>query len=248
MFVCDNPQDSFKFWVNKGLKHKYFLQWYGLRAAALSRHKKIKSRKVDPLMLNPFLVGKSLKVKDYYSVLVNGDVDVHFPVSADTLIKDFKLNGSEELKYYFNLTYKTTKDNELRDLQYRLLTFIYNTNDLLWKKKLREDGKCDYCTEEKQTIYHLFFKCPYIRTFWGAVEQFLITQDKKTVKLDKKTVILGCRDIDLNLKILIGKFCIHKSKCNEQKPTLLQFTRVLKDRSDVQKNIDDSRSGKSIVI
>ena len=27
LFVCDNAQDSFKCWVNKGLKHTYTVVW-----------------------------------------------------------------------------------------------------------------------------------------------------------------------------------------------------------------------------
>ena len=141
-------------------------------------------------------------------------------------------------KHFKNDLVCSVFDLKLRDLQYRILTFIYNTNELLRKKKLREKGNCDFCEEEMQTLYHLFFECPHVKAFWEDVENYIYRQEKRRIDLDKKTVILGSLELHINYKVLVGKLCIHKAKCYKEKPSLESFTRALKDKEDICKMLN----------
>ena len=249
MFVCETAQESFRLWVNKGLSPKYLLNWYGLRSAALSQYRhmcnhRLKFQEVEgnvPSEIttnNPTVeIQSKLKAKNYYFMIRKSNID-QLPISSKKLMYDFALHGREDLKTYFVLTYKTTKDLKLRDLQYRILTFIYNTNELLRKKKLREKGNCDFCEEEMQTLYHLFFECPHVKAFWEDVENYIYRQEKRRIDLDKKTVILGSLELHINYKVLVGKLCIHKAKCYKEKPSLESFTRALKDKEDICKMLN----------
>ena len=69
---------------------------------------------------------------------------ITMPSFSNKLINDFRLNGEEELQSFFKLMYATKADNRSLELQYRILTGIYNTNVLLERKKIKNKTECDF--------------------------------------------------------------------------------------------------------
>ena len=83
---------------------------------------------------------------------------ISLPVNANKIMED--LNASREGMFsFYSLAHKIKADNKLKELQYRILTFTYNTNCLLFKKKLCSTVFCDFCAVERETVYHLYYDC-----------------------------------------------------------------------------------------
>ena len=137
-------------------------------------------------------------------------------------------------------------DPKLREFQYKQLNFIINTNLLLKRKNIVESEKCESC-QENETVYHLFYECPVVQTFWSSVSQFwsdiyltkIDIEENKKLKLSKKDVILGnlkfCNI--LNYIIVLGKFFIFTSKNVEKRPLLNEFLVLLKDKYTIEENL-----------
>lgn len=55
---------------------------------------------------------------------------ISWPTAANKLMQDFSLN-EKELSSIYNLPHRITRDTKLKDLQFRIVNYIYNTNELL---------------------------------------------------------------------------------------------------------------------
>lgn len=150
LFIRDNSLESFNYWVNKGLQRSSLLTWYSLRSAAYKYKPLLQQLKTpeqtpdqtpSPLQLTVFTlenqiieIKSNFKAKDFYIFLMQNQ-GITLPSNSNKLINDFNLQGEEELHSFFQLMHKVKADNKLKDLQYRILTSIYNTNVLLERKK-----------------------------------------------------------------------------------------------------------------
>ena len=59
-----------------------------------------------------------------------------------------------------------TRDEKLKWLQMRILRRLIATNIVLKEMKVVNDTKCKFCTNERDSIQHVFWKCDYIIRFW----------------------------------------------------------------------------------
>ncbi|KAH3884905.1 hypothetical protein DPMN_008891 [Dreissena polymorpha] len=68
------------------------------------------------------------------------------------------LFGENELnwKHIFTMPYKATIESTLRNFQYKYIHRIIATNKYLFKCKLSNSNLCDFCSENIETIEHLF--------------------------------------------------------------------------------------------
>ena len=103
--------------------------------------------------------------KDFYSVLRdNQDI----PARYTNWEKSLNIKISNPLwKQIFRVCFQTIKDNTLIWMQYRILNKILGTNELLYKIGKREDPKCSFCSNEVETIAHLFINCEHTQRFWS---------------------------------------------------------------------------------
>ena len=244
LFPLDTFQNSFKYWVSKGLHPSHWLRWYGLCTASL-KLKQIDLLSTNTLFSNDIFITtpddkriilkQNFKSKDYYNLLMlnNG---INWPSSKEKLLTNFAIDENE-LGSYFLLMHTIGAENRIKELQYRILTSIYNTNVLLVKKKLKDTCSCDFCQTKSETLNHLFYQCPVTESFWKNLEIYLSTKLNSTYSFSLKDVILGNHSFPdiVNVILLQAKYFIHKSKLTLSRPLLDIFLHTLQKHFDIEK-------------
>ncbi|KAH3713894.1 hypothetical protein DPMN_073695 [Dreissena polymorpha] len=94
------------------------------------------------------------------------------------------LFGEHELnwKHIFTMPYKAIIESTLSNFQYKYIHRIIATNKYLFKCKLSNSHLCDFCSENIETIEHLFWECKHIQPIWNQLVSFL-EQQQLNVKL-----------------------------------------------------------------
>ena len=91
--------------------------------------------------------------------------------------------------------FKSTGDMQLRWFQARLLHRVLPTIIFLFACTIVDDPLCSFCSDEVETIQHIFWNCAVVRNFWDALSQLL--RDNCT-----HCFVLFCSDYILCLVIL----------------------------------------------
>ena len=141
---------------------------------------------VIPVTIKTFL--KSSKgSKDMYRILISKTSNIN---SEEKWSNVLDIN---ELPWYkiYKLPFKTTKNTKIQWLQYRMLHRILGTNDLLYKIKLKESNRCDFCKESVETIEHIFWSCPKIIDLWEKLNTQIYTKLEIELPLNLYIVLCG---------------------------------------------------------
>ena len=142
---------------------------------------------------------------------------------AKKLKEDFLIND-EQLKIVYSLPHKICRETYVKNFQYRILNYILYTNDWLYKFEITDSPLCPFCRNEIETIYHLFYYCTFVQSFWHQFESFLTEANNKTISISFDQIFLG--DIQItalplkNYLILLGKIHIYTCRRNKVHPTL----------------------------
>ena len=146
-------------------------------------------------------------------------------------ILEIDIPESDWSKYYLNNHHSTVKVS-LRDFQYQILTRIIPTNRFLAKCKLTPSDKCWFCKESIETIEHLFWLCPVVKTFWFQLLEILNTNVEIRSFLNDKNVLLGVTEGEnkdsLNFLFTVVKKYIYITKCNENLLSVISCKGLLK--------------------
>lgn len=249
LFIRETSNQSFNYWTEKGLDKRHFMRWCGLRSATWRFYKESltgyhhPSRidldfKINTKKGNSYEINARCNAKFFYNLLMQNEDDI-FPIYSQHLIEVFQLQGIDDLKKFYTLTYKVTGNPKLRELQYRIHTFIYNTNVILRRKKLKDSALCEFCSAKDQDLYHLFFDCEIIADFWLKIMKYFNQKMNSGFTINKKDVILGNLMFPkiLNFVILMGKFCIHLCHIKSENPSLECFLVLLRDKYNIEKEI-----------
>ena len=189
-----------------------FLVWAGLRhSIPHSLRSSTYNAAIGPLQLiledNIFDVSKK-KSKDYYKALVGRKAQ--FPKSINKLQNNFNLL-LQQLTQSFQLPHTVALEPYVRPFQYKVLNGILYTNSKLYQIGYISSDLCSFCTRTSQSLYHLFYFCPFSKTFWSDFESFwhLLTNEK--IQLSLQDIIVGVVTTKcpshhlLNYMLLIGK-------------------------------------------
>ena len=121
-------------------------------------------------------------------------------------------------------------NNCLKWLQYQIVRNTVFTNNRVSKFKNTVSDRCDLCTLETETSYHLFYLCPVSQRFWAETKQYL---DKFNLFLPVTRlqilfgIITQTCDSVLNTFILLGKHLIWTCKHSKKIPNLNHFKNSL---------------------
>lgn len=153
----------------------------------------------------------------------------------------------------FEKAYKSTKDNQLRWFQLRLLHRIMPTKKYLYHRKVKESATCTFCNQEDQTIEHLFWDCPAVKMFWDDFLQWLHDSCEHTLRfmLTEELILFGISerivtDHVIDFILLVAKFFVYSCTFQDTRPTLRNFVQVLKFRYKIEKSaaIRNAKMGK----
>ena len=122
---------------------------------------------------------------------------------------------------FFSIGIKSTKESRLRLLHFKIVHYIYPTNIILKKMKIKETNKCDNCAEI-ETLDHLFFRCFKLKDFWTFISEKVSITLESHFSLNVINALFGITPDDTeadrtkidkaNHIILIAKMCISKAK------------------------------------
>ena len=150
-----------------------------------------------------------------------------YPIGAPKLRTKFNLNVSEISKV-IALPYVTTKDNKLRELQFKLIHNILFTKFKLLKIGKVDSSLCAFCSSDIETIDHLFITCQITVQFWSELFKFI----KNEIAINKRNILLGLFNEQeptiSNLAILIGKRVIYKCSLENKIPRLTMAINALR--------------------
>jgi hypothetical protein len=143
-------------------------------------------------------------------------------------IYSFDLDANEFLKS-FQACHKATISPKAKETQFKILHNYVATNKLLYKMKIKESPRCNFCNLYDQTTYHMFFECIEIKNFWFHVKQWLHNEFQCTLNLSLKNIILGDEIVSNGLCniLLYAKHFIYKCKYKEKIPHLDGFRAYL---------------------
>ena len=249
LFVMPSLGESFNYWKTQGLSQDLntYLRWLGLRSSVkrVRDCSKLTSLAKEENLLTPIGIifrGQeknvaSLTAKQYYEILKDGYI-VAFPSMSSKLSEDFDLDD-ETLQSYYMLPHKITTEVKLKEFQYKVMNFLVNTNLLLKRKHLIVTDLCDFCQKEIENMYHLFYGCGQLKSFWQSLQEYWKSKTSEIVLLTLKDIILGNTTFPniLNYFILMAKYFIFKSKLETKYPNFCIFKSIILSQYEFEKYI-----------
>ena len=106
------------------------------------------------------------------------------------LKNDFDLDDITVSKVFLNLL-SVSSETFIRSFQLKLLDDIVFTNKRLAKIGYVLHDTCTFCKVETETIYHLFYECPFTLLFWENFENFWFVLSGKREKFTLQDVYIG---------------------------------------------------------
>ena len=152
----------------------------------------------------------------YQSLNKNNDQ----PVCVQTWAQ--KLNISidfDEWKQIFFLPFLITKDSYIQWFQYRIIHRILGVNKFLYKIKYIDSSDCTFCTDEQETIEHLFWNCPKVKPI---ISNYLKYNGTVYLNLTVKKMLFGyvkSNTYAKNTLLILFKMYIFKCRSRKQIPT-----------------------------
>ena len=114
---------------------------------------------------------------------------------------------------------------------------------ILYNMKVSTSENCTFCQAEKDSIQHIFWKCPCIKRFWQTFQQTVNeTIVNMNLSLTENIILFGCddnfkSDSTFDLIILLAKFFIYKCKMEKINPEFQHYIHYLKRRYAIEKHV-----------
>ena len=78
-----------------------------------------------------------------------------------------------EWETVYSNNFKCNTESSLRAFQYQIVLRTVPTNKFLFRCGLSNTDKCYFCEVNVDTIEHLFWHCPVVKTFWCKIKDEL---------------------------------------------------------------------------
>jgi len=142
---------------------------------------------------------------------------------------------------------KWTISNKLRSFYYQFRMKDIMTNSKLYKMKIKETAKCNWCENIHQDMIHLFWDCVESRNIWYQLEHWLNSElTQGNLKIEIGMIFLY--DIEagnltniINLIVLITCRYIYVSKCLDNKLNFMELLFRIYEIRDIEFNIANSK-------
>lgn len=153
---------------------------------------------------------------------------------------DLNLEINENWNQHFKRLYLTTDDTKLLSLQYKLLHRIIYTNSRLFKCQLTETELCTFCSEQKESLLHLFYDCSFVKTFILQLREeialkcninFVLAPD---IWILNKFIGTPIETDCLSICAVLAKYFIYCCKVKDCLPNIMSFKQKLKSYKSVE--------------
>ena len=71
------------------------------------------------------------------------------------------------------LAFVCTNEAKLRVFQFKFLHRKLATNCFLLKIGIKSNDQCSFCKESSETLLHLFWECPLVKSFWNEIGNWM---------------------------------------------------------------------------
>ena len=125
--------------------------------------------------------------------------------------------------WHLSLVPKTFGDTKIHYFQFRILHRIIGVNTLLYKMKIISSPMCTFCKSHDETIEHLFWHCPFVKSFWNNSSRLIL---KEPFDFDEGSILFGYTPNvahPINFFILHGKYYVYSCKLNNCLPKANAF-------------------------
>ena len=132
--------------------------------------------------------------------------------------------------------YCITNIPKLRSFQYRMLLKSTITNVQLKRFGIKDSDYCTFCKQTPEMLLHLFYECEWSSKIWQKIERLCFPNQNPDRHFTFENILL----VDImpnakflqNLLVLLTKYFIYRSKCENTKPTyahLINYIYLMKD-------------------
>ena len=130
-------------------------------------------------------------------------------------------------------SFNCTKSTKLRNFQFKLLHRRIVTNSFLHKIGIKNRNNCTFCEVERETLFHLFWSCRIVQSFWKILENWLIKYKilPETKSIDKLTALGLKSEYEtplVSLSTLLARNHIYTNKLAGKEPDFLRYLQLLK--------------------
>ena len=124
---------------------------------------------------------------------------------------------------------KVGVSNKAKENQYKIMHDYIPTNKLLFKMKIKDSPRCNFCNLYIQDTYHLLFNCLIVRNFWFGVTELISNEQFVNINIELRNVMFGSDTFStlINKIILYGKLYILKCKYKDLNPSIDNFVTYL---------------------
>ena len=189
----------------------------------------------------------TLNSKDSWSIILLGNQEVKSLLlkvkDLPTAVLKWNLSFTDlNWTLIFSKCFKISNDTKLQWFQARTLHRILPTNRYLNICKIADNHDCTFCSNEIETIEHLFWECIYARTFWDDLLKLLKSRCTHCDRFvfTKELVIFGIQksvrlDNAISFIMLYAKFFVYKCKLEKIIPQCDNYIKALKIRLKTEK-------------
>ena len=141
---------------------------------------------------------------------------------------------------------KATNSTRIRIFQYKLFNRILATNKYLKMINIKDDECCTFCKGEPETLVHLFWNCPKIKTFISLIKTKILRPYRIELNIDIKTwffpISLGAKELHI---VTLGKMVIYEARNSDTSPHIMHLINKLKWVIEIECNAAQSPSQRS---
>ena len=139
----------------------------------------------------------------------------------------------------YTLAFLCTKESKLRVFQFKLLHRKLATNYFLFKIGIKSNDQCSFCKESSETLLHLFWDCPFVKSFWNEISNWM---KKSSCFLNEEFSFLSCiglvndtTNLLFHHALLIARYHIYFSKQKGFNPSWELFFRTILNCFDYER-------------
>ncbi|MCG7892737.1 MAG: reverse transcriptase domain-containing protein, partial [Candidatus Thiodiazotropha endolucinida] len=148
-------------------------------------------------------------------------------------------NISQDDLLNYNLVIAELKEVALKDFQYKITNKILVTKSFLHRIRKIDENQCSYCSNQPETIIHLFTECEKVARFWQQLKFWLMLHMNLNLDTDSKPTIFSYQNKNelLSYISVLAKQYIYKNKFVNNDLNLDIFIQMLKKKFQNEKYI-----------
>lgn len=197
-------------------------------------------------------IKKRRLIGSMYNLLISSE-------NSDTLLEkiynkyteDLGAEVKEKWKECLSLTYKLTTNENVRLIQFRVMTRVYYTRDKICKFDNTASDKCLKCNRYSDSLMHALWHCKGIKKIWKSIESWLCKYTNKTIVFSPRRCIF--QDIEgmryptswqLLFSSLILKKLIVQNWKNKEAPSIENWKALMKYYLCIERSMSEDKNKK----